>query len=48
MNKQIYIQTNKIKTEYICGFYAVNKRHCVPYGVDHCVVCKVRESEETV
>lgn len=32
-----------IDSNYICGFYAVNKKHCIPTGLDHCVVCnKIR------
>jgi len=24
-----------------CGYKAINKTHCVPEGLDHCVVCLV-------
>ena len=30
-------QTKSIR--YECGFYAVNNEHCVPDGLEHCVVC---------
>jgi hypothetical protein len=27
---------------YPCGFASVNSgKHCVPYGLEHCVVCGV-------
>lgn len=30
---------------YTCGFAAVSPtgKHCVPDGLDHCVVCNVKE-----
>ena len=31
--------------KYVCGFYAVNKKHCVPEGKTYCVVCR-REQDE--
>lgn len=27
--------------KYECGFYTTNKKHCVPNGLEHCVVCGV-------
>ena len=28
--------------QYVCGFWLVNKKHCIING--HCVVCNYRES----
>lgn len=28
--------------KYVCGFFAVNKKHCVPNGLKHCVVCRAK------
>ena len=25
-----------------CGFFAVNKKHCVPKGLYHCIVCRTQ------
>lgn len=33
------ISNNNAK--YVCGFYAVNKRHCITN--DHCVVCGIKD-----
>jgi hypothetical protein len=36
------------KNDIVCGFYNTTGIHCVPDKIDHCVVCEVKVTEDSM